>query len=741
MPSKATQKNRSLAIETALGADALVLRSIALQEQLGRPFNFEIELSSEDGEVKFDDLIGTNATIRLELPEKATRYFNGIVSRLSQGANKGGLAHYRATLVPWLWLLTRTADCRIFQNKSVPDIIEAVFKGHDLNDYELKLSETHGPREYCVQYRETDFNFVSRLMEQEGIYYYFKHENAKHIMVLADAISAHAPFTGYEEVTYSELEKGADGQEAITDWQIEKQVQPGAYVLNDFDFIKPKASLLAVANVTRNHAGSAFEIFDYPGDYVKHSDGEYLAKVRLDEYQSKHEVCRGQSSAKGLSAGCTFSLKKHGREDQNREYLITAVSLQAEAGEYASGGKDEGDYFSCGLEAIDKVQPFRAPQTTPKPIVQGPQTAMVVGPKGEEIHVDEHGRVKVSFPWDRYSTVDENSSCWIRVSQSWAGKKWGSIYTPRIGQEVIVEFLEGDPDRPIITGRVYNGEAKPPYELPAEKTKSTLKSNSSKGGGGFNEIRFEDKKDSEQVFIHAQKDMDVRVANDLKEIVGSKGEGCLHLIVKKDQFEKIEGEKHQTVKGNQFSSNDGDVNRMVKGDQMVKVDGGDHLEVKGDQCIKITGDASLAATGKTNQKSTGDYALESGGKIHIKAGMTLVIEAGTQISLKVGGNFIDIGPAGVSIKGTMVNINSGGAAGSGGGCSPTAPEAPEAAKEPKEAASDKAGEVDEAPKAPKPPKPVKYSSQAKVMKQAAEDGTPFCEECEKAKQQQAGAIS
>ncbi len=629
MPSKATQKNRSLAIETALGADALVLRSIALQEQLGRPFNFEIELSSEDGEVKFDDLIGTNATIRLELPEKATRYFNGIVSRLSQGANKGGLAHYRATLVPWLWLLTRTADCRIFQNKSVPDIIEAVFKGHGLNDYELKLSEAHEPREYCVQYRETDFNFVSRLMEQEGIYYYFKHENGKHVMVLADAISAHAPFPGYDEVAFYELEKGADGQEAITDWQVEKQVQPGAYALNDFDFIKPKASLLAVANVTRNHAASAFEVFDYPGEYVKHSHGEYLAKVRLDEYQSKHEICRGQASAKGLSAGHTFTLKKHAREDQNREYLITMVSLQAEAGEYASGGKDEGDYFGCSIEAIDKSQPFRASQATPKPIVQGPQTAMVVGPSGEEIHVDEFGRVKVQFHWDRYGKADENSSCWVRVSQPSAGKGWGAISLPRIGQEVIVEFLEGDPDHPIITGRVYNAKATVPYALPANKTMSTFKSNSSKGGAGFNELRFEDKKGEEQIFVHGEKNQDIRIKNDCFEWIGNNR----HLVVKKDQFESVENNRNEKVKADHSEEIGKDRNLMIKGKEAK--------EVTGSHSFKVTGAVIEEFKDNHSEVVTKDYYLK---------GENVVIEGMTNVTIKVGGTSIALAADGIAMK-------------------------------------------------------------------------------------------
>ena len=749
------QQSRLLAMDTALGADKLGVRSITVQEQLSRLFQFEAELSSEDGMVDFDQVVGHNATIRLELAAKATRYFNGYVSRFVQVANQGRYAHYRATLVPWLWFLTRAADCRIFQNKKVPDILEDVFKAHGFTDYKLSLTETHPTREYCVQYRETDFNFVSRLMEQEGIYYFFTHEDGKHTLVLADSISAHNPFKGYEEITFSELEKGAAGREVVTDWILEKEVQPVACALNDFDFTKPKSSLLVSSSVTRSHGGAVYEIYDYPGEYLTSGDGDHLAGVRLAEWQTRYETTRGQSSARGLAAGFLFKLKSHPRADQNRDYLITGVSLHVDAGEYAStaAGQGGGEFFSCSFTAIDKTQQFRPSRLTPKPIVQGPQTAIVVGKSGEEIDTDLYGRVKVMFHWDRYAKADENSSCWIRVSQAWAGKNWGAIYTPRIGQEVIVSFLEGDPDQPIITGRVYNAGAMPPYALPDEKTKSTLKSSSSKGGAGFNEIRFEDKKGEEQIFLHAEKDEDVRVKNDAREWIGNEQ----HLIVKKDQLEKVEGNKHSLVKGNHLTKIEGDHGETTKGDHHAEIDGADHLTVKGDQCAKVSGDASFKTEKNWNNeagqkisiksgtdingKAGMNYAMDAGMNVHIKGGMTVVIEAGMQLSLKAGSNFIDIGPSGVSISGTpMVMINSGGSAGSGGGSSPTAPTAPEAPdppKEAKEAADDKAGEKDEPPPAPKPPKPKTFSDSAKVLKYAAQDGTPFCEECARAAEQEA----
>lgn len=616
-------------MDTALGADVVGVRTVAVQEHIGRPFQIEVELSSEDGNLKFDDVVGNNATIRLEIGQKETRYFNGFVSRFVQDANQGGFAHYRATLVPWLWFLTRTSDCRIFQQKKVPDIIEAVFKGHGFNDYKLSLSGSYEEREYCVQYRETDFNFVSRLMEQEGIYYFFEHEDGKHTLVLADAISAHKPFPGYEEVIFHELEKGAEGREVVTDWVVEQEVQPVAYALNDFDFEKPKSSLRTIANVTRQHGAASFEIYDYPGEYVVSAEGDRLSQARLDELQTQHETLRGQASARGLAAGSTFKLKSHHRDDQNRDYLITGTSLHADAGEYASGGGGDSKFFTCNFTAIDKQQQFRAARVTPKPIVQGPQTAMVVGPSGEEIHVDKYGRVKVQFHWDRYGKADENSSCWIRVAQGLAGKTWGAIYTPRIGQEVIVEFLEGDPDRPIITGRVYNAEAMPPYPLPDNATISTLKSNSSKGGQGFNEIRFEDKKGEEQIFIHGEKNQDVRIKNDSFEWIGNDR----HLIVTNDQIEHVANNRSEIV--------DADHKEKIGKDRNLKVVGKEAKEVGDSLSLTVKADVIEVFKANHSEETTGDYYLKAD---------NIVIEGMTNVTIKVGGSSIAIAADGIALK-------------------------------------------------------------------------------------------
>jgi len=347
---------------------------------------------------------------------------------------------------------------------------------------------------------------------------------------------------------------------------------------------------------------------------------------------------------------------------------------------------------------LNSKQAFRPRQISHRPFVQGPQTAIVVGPSGDEIHTDEYGRVKVHFHWDRYDQCDENSSCWIRVAQQWAGKRWGSILIPRIGQEVIVDFLEGDPDRPLVTGRVYNAECMPPYALPENATMSTLKSLSSKGGGGFNEIRMEDKKGNEQLFIHAEKNQDVRVKNDTFEWIGNER----HLIVKTDQLEQVDGDKHLTIKG--------------------------------DRNEKVTGTVSLQAAMDLQQKVGQKHALDAGMEIHLKAGMNVIIEAGMSITLKAGGGFIVVGPAGVTISGTPVLINSGGSAGSGSGCAPEAP------KPPKEAAKAEPGEISKPPPKPAPPPAPAAgfkNAQAQTLANAAQDGTPFCEKCEEARRAQA----
>jgi len=622
------QESRLLAINTPLGDDVIAIREISVQERLGRPFQIEAELSSEQ-DIEFDKLLGNNVTLRLVVGDKKVRYFNGFVSRLSQGANKGKLTQYRAEIVPWLWFLTRTSDCRIFQQKSVPEILEVVFQGHGFSDFELRLSESYEKKEFCVQYRETDFNFVSRLMEQEGIYYFVEHQDGKNLLVLADSISAHSPVEGCEKVPFNSLERGGTNRDSISDWTMERAVQAVAYAHTDFNPLTPSTSLVANSSVTRQHGGASFELFDYPGEYAKHAEGTRLTDVRLEEQSVHFETFRGMSNVRGLMAGATFTLEKHPVAALNKEYLITGTTIRIKEGEFASGqGGDGQPFISCGIEAIDKAQTFRAARITPKPVIQGLQTAWVTGPSGEEIHTDEHGRVKLHFHWDRYQKADENSSCWVRVASTSAGKQWGALSLPRIGQEVIVEFLEGDPDRPIVTGRVYNAENMPPYALPDNKTISTTKSNSSKGGGGFNEIRLEDKKGEEQVFIHAEKNQDIRVKNDAYEWIGHDR----HLVVKNDQVELVENNRDETVKA--------DHKEKIGKDRHLKVEGKEAKEVAKSLSLTVKEDVIEVFKKNHSEEVVKDYYLVAD---------NIVIEARTNLTIKVGTNYIVIEKSGIKI--------------------------------------------------------------------------------------------
>ena len=618
----------------------LVIASASITEQLGRLFSMELELTSTDPALDFSTIVGGNATIRVQIDASTTRYFNGYVSRFVQtdaDSKTGG--KYRATLVPWLWFLTRTADCRIFQAMTVPDIIKQVFRDGGFTDFKDSLTATYTAWENCVQYRETDFNFVSRLMEHEGIYYFFTHDNGKHTLVLADDVSAHTTYPNYDSIAYRSQRGGTAMPETISSWMLEQEVQPGTYSLNDFNFTTPSTSLLAQSVIATPSAQSTFEIYDYPGEYGTQSDGTDYAKVRIEELHTQYEVVHGQTDAKGVAYGYTFTLTNAPRSDQNRSYLVTSASYQLSGYDYTTsgGGDGNGAVFACSFTAIDSTKPFRAARITPKPLIQGPQTAIVVGTSGEEIYTDQYGRVKVQFPWDRYGIADENASCWIRVSQSaWAGKAWGSFHIPRVGQEVIVEFLEGDPDLPLVTGNVYNAVTTFPVALPDNKTVTGWRSNSSKGGSGFNELTFDDKAGSELVMFHAQKDYNLYVENDRKEDVANNR----HLHVTNNKYENIDANRHETIGVSHFENIKTDHNLTIGGKQAVDITGSQSVKVGGALIHEITGDASQKFSGKLYISATGD----------------LVIESAASITIKVGGSSIAIDSSGIAIAAPQIKI-------------------------------------------------------------------------------------
>ena len=684
-----TQRHRHIGVGTPLGEDVLLLRSCTVSEGLSQLFHMSLETLSERRDVDFDDIVGENITVRVELPEGGTRYFNGYVSRFVQAAGTRRLARYQAEVVPWLWFLTRTADCRIFQEKNVPDIVKEVLRDFGYSDISDRTTGTYREWDYCVQYRETAYQFISRLLEQEGIYYFFEHEDGKHTLVLADDMSAHESYPGYAELRYRAARSALRHGEFLFDWTSEKQVRTGAYALNDYDFTDPGKTLRAMRQIAREHGGSEFEVFDHPGEYTEFDDGERYARLRIEEAQADHELHRGATNARGIAPGCTIALRDLPREDRNREYLVTHAVHTFETDAYDTETEEaprSGATYATTFTAIPTSEAFRPPRVTPKPVVYGCQTATVTGPSGDEIHTDEHGRVKVQFHWDRRGQGDENSSCWIRVAQHWAGKQWGAVFNPRIGQEVVVDFLEGDPDHPIVVGRVYNGANMPPYV--DEPTKSTIKSNTSKGGGGFNELRFEDEKGKEQVFLHAQRSKDERVRGDSREFVG----GSRHLIVKHDQHERIEGEKFT----------------YVLGDLAQKVDGVFFVHSRQDMTIR----------------SNGGFAVQADAMVGM-LGPEIILEAENCLQFRCGGSAITLLPSAIYITGgPMVNINSG----TGGqmliqGGIPDLP-----VLEPDAADSARAGGPAAAARASQPPRPARASSSAEAMDRAAESGAPAVDE-------------
>jgi type VI secretion system secreted protein VgrG len=628
-----TGTTRDIAVSTPLGDDKVVFKSMQGEEHLSRLFEFDVTVLSTDRAIDANKLLGENVTLRLRTHDNSTRYFNGFVTDFSQLPEPTvNFARYRLVLRPWLWFLTQVADCRIFQELDVPEIIKQVFRDRGFSDFEARLERAYRTVEYCVQYCETDFNFVSRLMEQEGIYYFFEHDNGVHKLILADGLSAHNPSPKYEEVPYYIPEPGAiRSRDHISDWVVNRQIRPGKYATSSYDFKAPRKLLSATGSDIRPHSHADSQIYDYLGTYTEAADGQHYADVRMQELACRHQVVCGGGDARGLVSGATFKLTNFAREDQNGEYLLLGVEHSLEADDYESTTSTPALQYSCTFTTIESRTQYRAPQVTRKPEIRGPQTAVVVGKSGEEIFTDEHGRVKVKFPWDRYAAGDENSSCWIRVSQALAGQGWGGIILPRVGHEVIVEHIDGDPDRPIVTGRVYNGDNKPPYPLPANQTKSTLKSNSSKGGGGFNELRFDDTKDSEQVYMHAQMNFDLRVLN--------------------DRFETVENDSHLKIRNDGFTEIEHDRNDKVGNDHFESIAKDRHLTVEGLEAKRVAKSLSLLVEGDVGEEFKKDHSETVSGDYYLK-GTNVVIEGTSNITLKVGGTSIAIDSSGVKIKTT-----------------------------------------------------------------------------------------
>jgi type VI secretion system secreted protein VgrG len=626
-----SQDGRPIRLDTPLGEDVLLLEEFTGAEAVSQQFSFHLRAVSTNGSLALDGLLQQPVLVTLQLVSEEPRYIHGIVSRAVALERSKGLTTYHVEIVPWSWFLGLITDCRIFLDKTVRQIIEQIFTDQGFQDYEFRLSGSYGPREYCVQYRETSLDFISRLLEDEGIFYFFEHTAKKHTLILSDSQSAFQPCPDNSRVRYGITPSAGQEDDLVLTLSREHSVRSRTVSLTDYDFQKPKVKLDVRATSER------YDLYDFPGNYLTRDLGEQYAKIRLEEQEAQRLILAGTSNCRHFTSGYKFDLEDATGQGADGAYVLLSVAHSASATSYRSDGIEPFVYENQ-FQAIPREATYRPRRVVRKPVVRGTQTAEVVGPDGEEIWVDNFGRVKVHFHWDR----ENKNSCPVRVSQSWAGKTWGGIQIPRIGQEVVVDFLEGDPDRPLIIGRVYNAEQMPPYTLPGDQTISGVKSRSAKGGGAdnYNEIVLEDKKGSEFIRIHAEKDMREHV--------------------EKDSYEYIGQDRHLTVDGSQTES--------VAGDK--------HLTVKGEQRESIQGDVSLKIGANHNAKVGKVYSVESGQEIHIKGGMKVIVEAGVQISLIGPGGFVDIGPAGVTIQGTLVQINSGGSHGSGTAAQPQDPKQP-----------------------------------------------------------------
>ena len=645
----------SLPLTAEAPLESLVARAFAGVEQVNAQFCFELDCVGVATPIALDAALGKHLTVTLAAGT-VTRAVDGLCERIRAWPGEFGGTRYAITLRPWTWWLGLASDNRIFQNQSVPDIVEAVLRAHGYRDYELKLTGSYPLRDYCVQYGETDLAFICRLLESEGIFYFFRHEPGRHVLMLADSERAFPPCPGPATIPYVAAETGVRELQAIRQAQLQRQAVPGAYRSADYQFDMPATSLYAEVKAD----GNAPARYDYPGGHGARAAGDALVRRRLQGLQAPGLQLCGDSDSRQLVPGHRFTLSDHGLREANIAWTVAEVRHDATHERYRN-------HFL----AFPAETPYRAPRPASAPRMPGAQTALVVGKAGEEIWTDQYGRIKVQFHWDRQGKRDENSSCWVRVAQSWAGKGWGAQFIPRVGQEVVVSFLEGDPDRPLVTGCVYNGANLPPYALPARATRSALRSQSSKGGGN-NEISFEDSKDAEELYLRAQKDMKTDVLHDALRTVGnddtlqvrrhrriSIAEGNDDLTVARgDRSAKVaegrdslavKGARSVTVAGNESHDNKADFHHAVDGNYMLKVSGSLTIEAGGAITIK-------AGSSFSSEAGAG-WSSKAGTSISNKAGTTLSNEAGVSLSSKAGASQTVDGGGLLTLKAGLIKVN------------------------------------------------------------------------------------
>ena len=643
-----SQENQYLAVTTPLGDDVLILQAVRGTEGLSSLFRYELEMVSEDPEIDFTAIVGKTVTAAIYSADGQTsRYVDGLVTDFSQHDSDPRLWTYRAIIRPKFWLGTRKTDCRIFQDVSVTEIIEQLLGEIGVTDYALETTSAYQSRTYCVQYNETVFDFLNRLMEDEGIFYFHRHEEGKHTLVLADDADAHATCPGINRATYRPTgQSGREDEDAVHQLSYSERVVSDHYATDDYNFQTPSTELMASAD--GDGSGSDMEVYEYPGGYMAKSNGDSRASLRIQEFEALSKSLEGRSSMKSFIAGYAFSLIWHGRDSLNADYVLGELSIRADK-----------DRYENGFVAFPKSLAYRPQRKTQRPRIHGTQTALVTGKAGEEIWTDEFGRVKVQFHWDREGQKDENTSCWVRVAQGWAGKSWGTWFLPRIGMEVVVTFLEGDPDRPLITGCVYNGEQVQPYTLPDDQTKATMKSNSSKGGNGYNEFRFEDLAGKEEIFLHAQKDWNSVVENartttvkdDDDTVTIEKGNRIFE-VQTGDETHSVKGDRKLTVNGSQTHKTDNGFTHTVTKDYK--------LTISGDLIIDVGGDIKITAGKNINSEAAQSITNDAGMNYETTAGQNITNSAGTNIDNEAKMNLTNKGGMNVTDDaGTKLTLKSG----------------------------------------------------------------------------------
>ena len=608
-------------ITVQLPVEGLLFWKLTGREAMSESFALTLTVLGTDARIDRSKLLGQPVTVTIPTQNLLTsRYVNGKITRVAVSAVEltgTRYAVYQLTVEPDLWPMKRDRNLRIFQGQTVPQIVKTLLGEHQVN-VEDKLTGSYRVWDYCVQYQESSLDFISRLMELEGIAYHFRHEADKHTLVLTDAATQYQPFSGYEVIPYHQTPSGGStDEEGISQWALEDSVTPGIYSLDDYDFRKPNAWLFQAQQNPASPKLGSIDVYDWPGRFVDKGHGEFYARIRQERWQVEHQQIQATATAAGIAPGHTFTLTNAPFFSDNGEYLVTAAGYHLEENRYASG---EGETIHrTDFTVIPSAVAYRPAQTTAWPRTYGPQTAKVVGPNGESIWTDKYGRVKVKFHWDRLAKGDDTSSCWVRVSSAWAGQGYGGVQIPRVGDEVVVDFINGDPDRPIITGRVYNDASMPPWALPAAATQMGFMSRTKDGSvDNANALRFEDKAGAEQVWIQAERNMDTSVKNDETHSVG----GERSHYVKKNELHRVEANQTQAVKGGtEILTGKGKLDAAVE--QYVIASGTKLRLVSGESAIELNANGKINLIGKEfNFFVEGDGYITTGGKLHLNTSGT-----------------------------------------------------------------------------------------------------------------------